>query len=423
MKQNGFFSRIQYFSQQNWRRVMILVMVIGPGLITAFADNDAGGVATYSVAASKFGYKILTTLIPITIVLAVSQEIGARIAVVTGKGLGDLIRERFGIRISILVFMVAFVVNFGVVLQDVSGLKSALGLFNLDYRIFLPLVLIFLFIFIVKSNFSRIERFFLFLILFYLTYLFSAIMAKPDWGLALKSVVVPPSKISFDYLFTSIAVLGTTVTIWGQFFINSYIKDKKLTTSKLKYEQLEVYLASILSDVSTWFIMLAVIATLYVNRIPIQGAAEAALAIKPFAGQLAGILFGLGLFIAAFLGCAIVPLSTAYAYSEFFGYEGSLESDFKKSRLFYSFFLIQIILALIFVFQPAFSLFKITLYADFLNGIALPMIFYFLYKLANDNELMGNYKNSRLQNILLGGSGIVISIAALIGVAGKFLHL
>ncbi len=411
------------FLKRYWARILLFLMVLGPGLITAFADNDAGGVATYSVAASRFGYKILTVLIPITVVLAVSQEVGARLAVVTGRGLGDLIRERFGIRVSLFVFLVAFVVNFGVILQDVSGLKSALQLFHLDYRIFLPIILLLLFIFIIKSSFSKIERFFLFLILFYLTYVFSAILAKPDWNLALKSIIVPPGKVDFSYLFTSIAVLGTTVTIWGQFFINSYVKDKKLTTQKLKYEQFEVYVASILSDVSTWFIMLAVIATLYQNRIPIQGAADAALAIRPFAGQLAGLLFGIGLLVAAFLGCAIVPLATAYAYSEFFGYEGSLESDFKKSRLFYTFFLVQIILGLIVVLQPGFNLFQITLYADFLNGISLPIIFYFLYRLANDSELMGRYKNSRIQNILLAGSGIIISIAAVIGVIGEILHL
>lgn len=412
-------SQILKFLKRFRNKLLLFIIVIGPGLITAFADNDAGGVATYSVAASKFGYKILTTLIPITIVLAISQEIGARIAVITGKGLGELIREKFGIRISIFVFIVAFIVNFGVVLQDLSGLKSALGLFHLDYRIFLPLILIFLFIFIVKSSFAKIEKFFLFLILFYLTYVFSAILAKPDWKLAFQSIILPPGKITFDYLYTSIAVLGTTVTIWGQFFINSYIKDKKLTAFKLKYEQVEVYVASILSDISTWFIMLAVIGTLYVNRIPIQDAAQAAMAIRPFAGDMAGILFGIGLLIAGFLGCAIVPLSTAYAFSEFFGFEGTLDSDFKKSRLFYWFFLIQIILGSLFVFQPNFSLFKITLYADFLNGIALPIIFYFLYKIANNEELMGQYKNSTVQNFLLVGSGIIISFASILGIIGK----
>lgn len=403
-------------------KLVLLLAVLGPGLISAFADNDAGGVATYSVAASKFGYQMLTMLVPITVVLAVTQEIGARIAVVTGKGLADLIRERFGIKVALFVFGILFVVNFGVILQDTSGLKSALELFQLDYRIFTPLILALLFAFMVKSSFSKIERFFLFLIVFYSTYIVSAFLAKPDWLTAAKSIVTVPAKVHFNYLYTSIAVLGTTVTLWGQFFINSYVKDKKLTPHKLKYEQLEVYIASILSDVSTWFIMIAVIATVYKNHIVIQGAADAALAIKPFAGELAGVLFGVGLLAAGLIGCAIVPLATAYAFAEFFGYEGSLDSSFKKSRLFYGFFLVQVILGLIVVLQPGFSLFKITLYADFLNGIALPVIFYFLYVIANDKELMGQYKNSKLQNILLVGSGVVISFASIIGLIGELLH-
>ncbi|MBI4004566.1 divalent metal cation transporter, partial [Candidatus Roizmanbacteria bacterium] len=304
------------------RRALILLAVLGPGMITAFADNDAGGVATYSVAAAKFGYQMLTALIPITVVLMITQEIGARIAIVTGKGLADLIRERFGIRISILVFFLLFIVNFGVVLQNIGGLKSALLLFGFDYRIFLPLLILFLFLFITTSSYVRIERFFLFLILFYIAYLASAILARPDWTIALQSLVIPRGSVNFDYLYTAVAVLGTTITLWGQFFINSYVKDKKITPEKLKYERLEVYIGAILTDIVSFFIMVAVTATIFQNGLAIEGAADAALAVKPFAGELAGLLFGLGLLIAGFIGCAIVPLATAYAFSEFFGYEG-----------------------------------------------------------------------------------------------------
>ncbi len=402
-------------------QLLLFFIVAGPGLITAFADNDAGGVATYSVAASKYGYQILITLIPITLVLAITQEIGARISVISGKGLADLIRERFGVRTTIAIFILAFTVNFGVILQDISGLKAALTLFGLDYRIFLPLVLIILFLFLIRSSYSRTERLFFIVMLFYLTYFFSAVLAKPDWGFVFKSIVVPQGKLSFDFLYTSIAVLGTTVTIWGQFVISSSIKDKKLTPSKLKYEQIEVYLASFLSDIFTMFMMVAVAATLFVSGIKIQGAAEAALAIKPLAGNLAGTFFGIGLLAAGFLGCAIVPLSTAYAFSEFFGYEGSLDQSFSKSRFFYSFFLFEIILGLIFVMQPGFSLFQITLYADFFNGISLPVIFYFLYRFANDEELMGKQKNNRLQNFLLISAGVIITVASLVGGIGKLL--
>lgn len=226
---------------KNFKKKLFLILaVVGPGIITAFADNDAGGVATYSVAASKFGYSMLTTLIPITIVLMITQEIGSRIAVVTGKGLADLIRERYGIRITLLVFGLLFFVNFGVVLQDIGGLKAAAELFKMNVFFFLPLCVFLLFIIITNASYSKIEKLFLFLILIYLAYFVSAVLAKPDWGLVVKSLAVPHGKIGFDYLYTSIAVLGTTVTAWGQFFINSYVKDKKLTSDKLKYNQLEI---------------------------------------------------------------------------------------------------------------------------------------------------------------------------------------
>jgi len=203
--------------------ILYLLAVMGPGLVTAFADNDAGGVATYSVAAGKFGYQILITLIPITVVLFITQEIGARIALASGKGLADLVRERTGVIVSILLLAMVFIVNFGVILQDMSGLKSALQLFGLDYRIYLPLLLLFLFIFLIKSSYKKTERLFFVLILFYLSYLFSAILVKPDWGRVFKSIVIPQGKLSFDLIYTSVAVLGTTVTAWGQFVIASSI--------------------------------------------------------------------------------------------------------------------------------------------------------------------------------------------------------
>ena len=404
-------------------KLLILMAVVGPGIITAFADNDAGGVATYSMAASKFGYSMLFTIIPITIVLMFTQEIGSRLAVVSGKGLGDLIREKFGIRISVLIFSLLFFVNFGVIIQNVGGLKDGLSLFNLNLWIFLPVVIGFLFLFITKASYAKVEKFFLFLIVFYIAYFVSAVLSKPNWGLVATSLVIPPSKVSFDFIYTSIAVLGTTVTAWGQFFINSYVKDKKLTVDRLKYNQAEIYAGAFLTDLFSLFMMVAVAATIFANNVHINGAADASLAIKPFAGELAGVLFGGGLIVAGFIGAAIVPLATAYAFSEFFGYEGSLDVSFSKSRLFYGFFIVQVLLAVAVVSFPNFSLFKITLYADYLNGIFLPIIFFFLYKFANDKELMGKYRNSPFQNVMLIGCGIAITIGALVGGIGKAVGL
>lgn len=403
------------------KRLLLLLAVLGPSLISAFADNDAGGVATYSVAASKYGYSILTTLIPITVVLMITQELGARIAIVTKKGLGQLIRERFGLKLSILIFGLLLSVNFGVILQNMSGLKSALEVFNLDYRIFLPIFTLLLYLLIEKGSFRRIEKVFVILIVFYITYLVSAILSKPDWGLVARSLVVPSGKISFDFLYTAIAVLGTTVTAWGQFFIDSFTKERHLTPRQLRYEDKDVYASAILTNIFSLFMMVAVAATIFQAGIIISGPAEAALAIKPLAGNLAGILFAVGLLIASFLGCAIVPLATAYAFSEFFGKRASLNETFKKDKWFYGVFLGLIVIGTVAVYFPQISLFKITLYADYFNGLILPVIFFFLYKFANDEILMGEYKNSKLKNILLIGSGVVITIGALIGGMGKFI--
>lgn len=399
--------------------LIIIAAVVGPGIITAFADNDAGGVATYSLAASKFGYGILTTLVPITIVLLITQEIGARIAIVSEKGLGDLIRERYRIKVSVFIFALLLLVNFGVILQNLSGLKSAYGLFGLNIYVFLPLTVATLFLFVAGLSYNIVEKFFLALIVFYTTYIFSAILAKPDWTQAAVSLVYPTRMPTVDYLFTSVAVLGTTVTAWGQFFINSYIKDKKISLDKLKYSRWEVYIGALLTNLISFFIMVAVIATVYKNQIVISDGAEAALAIKPFAGPFASYLFAFGLLVAGFLGSAIVPLATAYAFSEFFGYEGSLDVKFHQSRVFYILFLLQIVAGSILVLMPEFSLFKITLAADFLNGMFLPLIIYFLYRFANNADIMGRYTNSRLQNYLLLGSGAAIFIGSLVGLLGK----
>lgn len=411
------------YIKYKWKRMFIIMAIVGPGLITAFADNDAAGVATYSVSAAAFGYRMLIILIPITVLLAVTQEIGARLAIVAEKGLGDLIRERFGIRLSIWVYLLLFTVNLAVVLQNVSGIKSALRLFGLNPTIFLPSIIVGLFLFVVLSHYRTIERFFFVLIGFYVTYVISAYMARPDWTLAAKSLVIPQGPFTSRYLFTAIAVLGTTVTAWGQFFINSYVKDKHVSIDNLKYNRWEIYIGAILTDTFTFFMMVAVAATLYVNKIPIIDAAQAAMAIQPFAGNFAGMLFGVGLLVAGMLGCIIVPLTTAYAFSEFFGYSGSLDEDFKKSRLFYVTLLVQLVIGTAIVSIPNVSLFTITLFANFVNGMILPLIFYFLYIFANNETIMGVHKNNKFQNAMLIGSGIVITIGAFVGGVGQVLGM
>lgn len=406
---------------KHWkRRLLFTLAIVGPGLITAFADNDAAGVSTYSVAAATFGYPILIVTIPMTILLAVTQEIGSRIAIVAQKGLADLIRERYGVRVAIVMFLCMFVVNMAVIVMNISGIKSALSLFGLPTGVLLPAIVAALFLFVTVTRYNTVERFFLVLIGFYFTYAISAFLAKPDWHAAGVALVVPQT-FSPPFIYTAIAVIGTTITLWGQFFINSYVKDKRLSVEHLKYNRAEVYIGAILTDTFSFFMMIAVIATLYVNRIPITDAAQAASAIAPFAGNFAGLLFGVGLFIAGTLGCIVVSLSTAYAFSEFFGYSGSLDENFHKSRLFYTMLLIQLVIGTTIVMLPQVSLFSITLIGNFINGAILPVVFYFLYQFANNERIMGEHRNTTFQNVILVGSGLIIIGATLFGILGQHL--
>lgn len=411
-----------YYWYSKWKhRVVIALAIIGPGLITAVADNDAAGVSTYSMAAATFGYQIFVILIPMTLLLAITQEIGARIAIVAEKGLADLIRERYGVRTAIVMYCMLFFINLAVVIMDVAGLKAALILFGLNPYIFLPAIIALLFLFVVVSSYSVVERFFFLLIVFFATYIASAFMANPDWGLAVRSLAIPEGQLTPRLLYVGIAVLGTTITAWGQFFINSYVKDKRLTIEQLKYNRMEIYLGSFVTNMLTFFMMVAVAATIYANKIRITDAATAAIAIKPFAGEFAGVLFGVGLLFAGMLGCVIVALTTAYAFSEFFGYSGSLDEHFRKSRLFYTTLFVQLFLATVVALNPNVSLFTITLAANFVNGAILPIIFYFLYQFANNEAIMGTYVNTKFQNWMLGGSTAVIMAASALGIIGQLL--
>ncbi len=412
---------ILHYIKRKWARLFIILAIIGPGLITAFADNDAAGVSVYSASAATFGYQILIITIPMTILLALTQEIGARIGIVADKGLGDLIREQYGVRTAITMFILLFIVNFTVVVLDLAGIKSALALFGLS-PIFIPIIVGLLFLFIVMVQYKTTERFFLFTIGFYLVYMLSAVLAKPDWGLALRSMVIPTGPFTPRFIYTAIAVVGTTITAWGQFFISSTVKDKHLTVEHIRYNRWEVYFGAFLTDLFSFFMMIAVIATLFIHGIQINGAAEASIAIRPFAGNLAGVLFGVGLFVAGLFGCIIVPLSTSYAFSEFFGYPGSLNEDFHKSRLFYTILLIQLAAGTLIILFPAVTLFSITVIGNFVNGAVLPVIFYFLYKFVNNERIMGEHRNSKLQNVLLVSAGVFITIASLFSVAGQLLH-
>jgi len=415
----------KFLDKLKWR-LLVFLSVLGPGIVTAVADNDAGRVATYTVAASMYGMASQFLVIPETLILAVTQEISARIAMVTKKGLGDLIRERYGVGLSLLIFVLYFITNQGVVIQNVSGLKVAFQLFNVNWQLFLILTCLLLIFFVIFFDYKKLQRLFLIMIIFYLSYIFSAILAKPNWVEAARESFIWSTKVNvFDltFWFSRIAVLGTTITAWGQFFVHSYIVDKKLDVRHLKYERLEIFIGAFLTSFFSWMMAVAVTYTLFVHGIKVTDGYTAALAIKPFAGEVAFLFFAIGLFGASILGLTIVPLATAYVFSEIFGYKGILDASFSKGKLFYGFFIIQILIGLILALFPQTSLFKLTLYVDFLNGAMLPVIFYFLVKFSEDKEIMGKYVISGFYRFLVRGSAVVISILVILTFFGKILKL
>lgn len=405
------------------RRLFIFFIVTGPGLITAVADNDAGGIATYTVAASIYGMASRLLIIPETFLLIVSQEVGARIAIVTKKGLGDLIRERFGVKIALFIFLLYFITNQGVVLQNVAGLKASYQIFNLPWQLMLILTSLFLIFVVIKFDYKRLQKIFLSMIFFYSAYFIVAIVSKPDWGLALRDTLIWPvnSKLDFNFWFSRIAVLGTSITAWGQFFISSYVADKKLSVDHLKYQKVEIYLGALITSLVSFMIAVAVSETLFTNNIIASDGYTAALALKPLAGDLAQGLFAIGLFGASILGLTIVPLATAYVFAELFGYEGSLDIDFKKGRIFYTFFLIQILLATIITLIPQIRLFELTLYVDYLNGAMLPIIFYFLILFSENSGIMGKWVSGSFTKYFLRISAIILTIAVIVTFIGKIL--
>jgi Mn2+/Fe2+ NRAMP family transporter len=400
-----------------WRRMLIFLTVFGPATITAMADNDAGGVATYSVAGAKLGYPILFLLPMITVLLGVTQEMGMRLTVITRKGLADLIREKHGVRVAIVIFGGLLIANMGTLFTELSAVKTSSAMLNLPAIPSVIVIVLMSFVFIVKGNYKLTQTIMLFACLFFLTYIISAFKADPDWALALSNLVYPHGvEVTPDYLrnylIIGMGVLGTTITPWGQFFISSFAYDKKIEKGKVNYSQLEAYWGAFLTDFFSFFMIVATAATLFVHGIPLVSGEQAAMAIKPFAGEMASVLFAVGILNAGFMGLVIVSLSTAYAFAEFFGLSGSLNDSFRKSKTFYLLYIGQLTIATIVILFPGVTLFRMAIITQGINAIALPLVFYFLIRLTSDKKVMGEYANTPFQKYFSILATVVILIAS-----------
>ncbi len=407
------------------QKLLLFFSVFGPATITAMADNDAGGVATYSVAGATLGYPILFVLLIITVLLAVTQEMGMRLTLVTRRGLADLIRERWGVRGSILIFTALVIANLGTITVDFAAVKTTSAMLNIPVLPFIVAIIVVAIILVTKGNYKLTQGLMLATSLFYLAYIISAVKAKPDWGLALSNLVYPhgveftPAYMK-QYLLIGMGVLGTTITPWGQFFISSFAFDKDIDAKKIRFSQLETYVGAFLTDFFSFFMIVATAATLFVNKIPLTSGEAAAKAIEPFAGRIAGTLFAFGILNAGFMGLIVVALSTAYAFTEFFGLSGSLDSNYKQSKSFYLLFIGQIVVAAGLALIPGISLFKLAIITQTINAVALPLVFYYLIRLTNNKSLMGQYSNTSFQKWFAIIGSVVIFIASALALSAIF---
>jgi NRAMP (natural resistance-associated macrophage protein)-like metal ion transporter len=398
---------------KRWKgRSLLFLAVVGPGIITANVDNDAGGILTYSQAGAQYGFLLLWTMIPITLALIVVQEMSARMGAVTGKGLSDLIREEFGLRITFLMMLGILIVNFGNVVTEFIGIATSLELFGLSRYITVPVCGVIVWLIVVKGQYKTVEKVFLAASFFYVTYILAGALAHPVWKDAAVATVKLPSLKAFRdqaYLFMVIGVVGTTIAPWMQFYLQSSIVEKGVTRRGLRASRWDVITGCVFTDVVAWFIIVACAATLYIHGYrDIKYAADAAQALKPLAGQYAYILFAVGLFNASLFAASILPLSTAYTVCEGLGFESGVDKKFGEAPFFYWLYTLLIVAGGAVLLIPNLPLIKIAVLSQVVNGVVLPFVLVFMLLLVNKKELMGTYVNTPLFNTLAWGTTVIM---------------
>jgi len=380
--------------------LLILLAVIGPGIITSNVDNDAGGIATYSIAGAHFGYSLIWSLIPITLALIIIQEMCARMGVVTGKGLSDLIREHFGVRITFYLLVALIFTNFGNTIAEFAGIAASLEIFGISKYISVPLGALFVWILVVKGTYKSVEKVFLVACLFYLTYIVSGFLAKPDWSAVKDSILTPELEFSAGSFGMLIGLIGTTIAPWMQFYLQSAVVEKNIRLKNYKYSRADVISGSFMVNFVALFIIVACAATLSKAGIRIETAKDAALALAPLAGKYCSFLFAFGLLNASLFAASILPLSTAYVVCEGMGWEQGVNKKFSEAPQFYSLYSLLIFLGAGVVLWPNLPLIPIMFISQVVNGIVLPVILIFILILINNKKIMGAYTNGRGFNIL-----------------------
>jgi Mn2+/Fe2+ NRAMP family transporter len=395
-------------------RLLVLLAVVGPGIITANVDNDAGGITTYSVAGAHYGYTLLWIMPLVALALVIIQEMSARLGVVTGRGLAGLIRESMGVRATAIILAILFIANLANTVSEFAGVAASMEIFGVSKYISVPIAAIIVWLLIVKGTYKAVERIFLVASALYLAYVASGIMAHPSWSTVAQAAITPTFHMDAGFVTIAITIIGTTIAPWMQFYQQSSIADKGLKPTDIGYERVDVVVGAIFAIIVAGFITIACAATIYQNHQTIETAQDAALALIPLAGQYAATLFALGLLNASVFSAAILPLSTAYVVCEAFGWEAGVDRKWTEAPIFFGAYTVLIVLGAAIILLPIKSLIQAMLASQTMNGVLLPVILLVMLRLINDKRLMGRYVNGRVFNVLSWGMAIILIVLTVI---------
>jgi Mn2+/Fe2+ NRAMP family transporter len=410
-------TRVSTKSSNSWQRVKMFLIILGPGMVTANVDNDAGGITTYSLAGAHFGLDLLWTIIPMTIALIVTQEACARMGAVTGKGLSDLIREEYGVKATAWVMLALVLTNLGNTMAEFSGIAAAAEIFGVSRYLAVPLSAMFVWILVIRGSNRIVERIFLVACLVYIAYPIAGILAEPPWPEVLRATVLPPMRLDRDYLQMIIGLVGTTIAPWMQFYQQSAVVEKGISPENYEYERWDVIVGCTITDIVAFFIIIACAATLFAHGIRIQDATDAARALRPLAGSYAANLFAFGLLNASLFAASVLPLSTAFYVCEAFGWESGVSTSLRSAPQFYGLYTVLIVIGAGVVMIPQFPLVPVMFLSQVLNGMVLPLVLFFIVRLANRRDLMGKLVNSRALNIALWSTAVIMTILTVMELA------
>ncbi|MSM38089.1 MAG: divalent metal cation transporter [Geobacter sp.] len=398
----------------NRKNILLFLAILGPGVITANVDNDAGGITTYSLAGAHFGHTILWVMIPTTVALVVIQEMCARMGAVTGKGLSDLIRETYGVKVTFYVMVALLLTNLGNSVSEFAGIAASLEIFGISKYLSVPSGALLVWLLIVKGSYRLVEKVFLVACMVYIAYPIAAFMAKPDWHTIMTATIVPTIKSDSAYLMTIIGLVGTTIAPWMQFYQQSSVVEKGITIEHYGFSRLDVFIGCIMAIVVAFFIVVACASTIHTQGLRIETAADAAVALKPLVGNYAASLFAFGLFNASLFAACILPLSTTYYICEGMGWESGIDKDFREAPQFFWLFTFIIILSAALILIPNTPLITIMFLSQVVNGVMLPFVLIFILLLVNNKRLMQKYRNGIIFNIIAWTTVVIMIILTLL---------